>query len=163
MLYLAYLGEAKKINFKYSDKKLLIVRKPMGTIPHGFIHVPQLSPSLELFNKTQLWKQNQFTEKEKEFLNNRGIDFEGENAWWTIYNDYFLKEIQNRPDMVKEIEKRKQMMDNGNDIYMFCYCKDVDHCHRKLIGEAIEKDGYKVDFGKTPLPIQTEIIQTSFL
>lgn len=146
MLYLAYLGESRSMEFKENSKKLLIVRKPQGKIPDGFIHVPQLSPSLKLFSKTQLWKKNQFSDKEKMFLEDKEVSWEDSDAWWTLYEGLFMEETKTRPDMVRAIERLKQCLKEGQDIYLFCYCKDVNRCHRTLIGSIIEEAGYEVGF-----------------
>lgn len=55
MLILCYLGEATKFELT-EGINLLAVRNPPERIPDHFIHVPQLSPSRELFRDTQVWK-----------------------------------------------------------------------------------------------------------
>lgn len=155
MLYLAYLGESKKLNIDNDILKLFIVRRPVGKIPDGFMHVPQLSPSVNLFEKTQLWKNRQFNKTEREFLNNKGV-LDDEDAWWYLYEVDFRKEIKERPDMVKEIARLKERLKNKEDVYVFCYCKDGERCHRWLVGDEIRQSGYEVDFGKREIPKEPE-------
>lgn len=146
MLYLSYLGEAKKIEFKETDKKLLAVRKPVSGIPKGFIHVPQLSPSLPLFEQTQIWKRGIFKEVDKAFLKSIGQSIEDPTAWWFLYEQAFNKELVARPDMVRAIKRLSIRLTEGEEIYVFCYCKNVCRCHRGLIGTYMKEKGFDVDF-----------------
>lgn len=146
MLKLAYLGESKNLNIEKNILKLLIVRRPVGKIPKGFIHVPQLSPSNNLFEKTQNWKAKKFNKEELEILKLKDVFSVDENSWWYLYEDAFMLELQNRKDMIKAVKRLKERLLKGEDIYLFCYCKDVCSCHRGLIGKYIEKDGFEVDY-----------------
>lgn len=154
MLHLAYLGEAKKIDHLDQLKKYLIVRKPVHGIPRGFIHVPELSPSLSLFEQAQLWKQNIFTKEELEKLPNQ-IASSKKEVWWSLYVDRFKKELVERSDMVLALRNLSKELSAGEDVWLFCYCKDVHYCHRGLIGEYGKTLGWMVDFRETTsLPLE---------
>lgn len=148
MLYLAYLGESKKIVFHENDLKLLIVRKPVSGIPNGFIHVPQLSPSLPLFEQAQIWKKGVFQKEDTAYLHSIQIAEDDTEAWWFLYEREFNRELVTRPDMVRAIKRLGTQLKDGVNIYAFCYCKNVCRCHRGLLGEHMKKLGFKVDFRK---------------
>ena len=148
MIYLAYLGESKKLEFKENNVKYLIVRKPVSGIPKGFIHLPHLSPSAELLENAQRWKRKEFNNEEKLKLLKQKIDTESNDAWWILYKPIFEKELETRKDVKKGTEIIKSDIQNGIDVYLFCYCKNVDRCHRVLVGEYLEQMGFEVDFRK---------------
>lgn len=145
MLYLGYLGEAKKIDIKDDALKLLIVRRPPKVIPKGFIHTPHLSPSVDLFKATQRWKKGDFTPKEQHWLKKQNIEID-ENAWWELYRVKFNYELENRPDMKKALNRVEELLREGKDIFLFCFCKDTNKCHRLLVGKHIERKGYEVNY-----------------
>jgi hypothetical protein len=153
MLHLAYLGEAKKLHLDDKVMKLLIVRKPVSGIPEGFIHVPQLSPSLTLFDRAQRWKKGVFHEKELDYLYSIGITENTPDAWWFLYEKEFKRELKERPDMVRAIERLGKRLEQGAEIYAFCYCKNICRCHRRLVGEHMQERGYEVNFRKPPINI----------
>lgn len=148
MLYLAYLGESKQLKLEENILKLLIVRKPVSGIPAGFVHVPQLSPSLPLFDQAQSWKKQITRPQDIDYLRSIQKNENDSDAWWFLYANGFKKEMQSRPDMVRAIERLMEQLKQGKDIYVFCYCKDVCRCHRGLLGEGIEAKGFSVDFRK---------------
>lgn len=146
MLTLSYLGEAKSLNLDKNTLKLLIVRRPVNGIPNGFIHTPQLSPSNELFEKAQLWKANKFNDEDIKYLKERGVSPESKDAWWILYKRDFSLEVNNRKDMIKALERLQILLKEGKKICLFCYCKDVNRCHRGIIGQHIKSLGFEVDF-----------------
>jgi len=131
MIQLSYLGNHGEFDLEKAIN-LLIVRNPPVKIPEHFIHVPQLSPSRSLFNQAQIWKK-ELGEKEN---------------WFSLYEERFLKEIKERDDLKRAIVKLERRIKEGVDIRLFCYCKDADFCHRKYIGQELEKRGYEVDWCK---------------
>lgn len=148
MLHLSYLGEAAKLDISEEALKLLIVRVPPEKIPNGFIHVPQLSPSPHLFKTVRRWKGEDFTINETAWLgeNNLIKKYEGKDLWWFLYKRKFNEELKQRPDMKKALERLILLLNQNKEVYLFCYCKDVDRCHRGLVGGYVEDKGYKVDF-----------------
>lgn len=146
MIYLAYLGESKKLQYKNNSIKYLIVRKPVNGISKGFIHLPHLSPSAELLENAQRWKRKEFNNEEKLELLKKNVDVELNDAWWVLYKPIFEKELEIRKDVKKGIKIIKNDIQSGKDVYLFCYCKDVDRCHRTLVGKYLEQMGFKVDF-----------------
>lgn len=146
MVYLAYLGESKNLKYKENSVKYLIVRKPVNKVPKGFIHLPHLSPSAELLEKAQRWKRKEFNDKEKLELSKLKIKIESNDAWWALYKPIFRKELKTRKDVNQGIDIIRRNFNQGKDIYLFCYCKDLDRCHRALVGKYLEKMGFEVDF-----------------
>ena len=146
MVYLAYLGESKKIKYKKPNKKYFIVRKPVGRMPKGFIHMPQLSPSVNLLKNALRWKKGQFTKNEIAKLNNTNISYNTKNAWWYLYVPRFKRELSTRIDVQKAVRKIKNESSIGINIYLFCYCKELNKCHRLLVGKHLEQKGLNIDF-----------------
>lgn len=129
MLTLCYLGETNKFNLE-TGLNLLAVRKPPQVIPSYFVHVPQLSPSKELFFQTQEWKRK----------------YENKALWWDWYVEIFSKEMKERKDLVRALIRLEQVLQEGKEVRLFCYCKEVQFCHRSLIGKEMVKRGFEVDF-----------------
>lgn len=134
LIKLSYLGNHHEFNLE-EGLNLLIVRKPPKKIPKHFIHVPQLSPSLELFNQAQIWKK----------------EYEKIEDWFPLYEERFIKEIQERDDMVRALRKLEKRIQEGCEIRLFCFCKNEQFCHRRLIGEELIKRGYEVDWCRKPV------------
>lgn len=145
MIYLAYLGESRGMEFSEDSKKYLIVRKPMGQVPKGFIFFPHLSPSSDLLENAQRWKAGNINRDEELFCLKSGISPRNSDAWWTLYEPLFLEELKTRKD-IKEGLKIMKKESMNNDIYLFCYCKELERCHRVLIGEFLMENGLEVDF-----------------
>lgn len=146
MVYLAYLGEIKKIKYKNPSKKYLIVRRPVGRMPKGFIHMPQLSPSVGLLKNTLRWKKGQFTKDEITKLNNMSINHNVKDAWWHLYVPLFKKELNTRIDVQKAVEKIRNESNAGINVYLVCYCKELSKCHRLLVGKHLKQMNLNVDF-----------------
>lgn len=128
--------------------KFLIVRKPVGKIPEGFIHMPMLSPSLELFNKAHMWKRSKFSKEEELKLRRIGVDIEDTDAWWHLYEPEFINELGAREDVKRALDIISMELKKENDIYLFCYCKELDTCHRVLVGKYLEGKGFSVNYRK---------------
>src|SRR6185437_12223261 len=96
---------------------------PPKVIPKGFIHTPQLSPSLDLFFRAKAWKKGQFSIQDYDKISL--IDDSEENIWFHLYSERFNRELRERPDMVKALQKLIHLSAIGETIYLFCYCKNV--------------------------------------
>lgn len=131
MIYLSYLGNHNQFDLS-KGVNLLIVRKPPTKIPKYFIHVPQLSPSIELFNQAQKWKK----------------EYKNISDWFHLYEEKFRKEMRERNDMIRALNKVEKRVREGKLIRLFCYCKDELYCHRRLIGEELISRGYEVNWCK---------------
>lgn len=143
MVKLGYLAEARNIDFKDGDLKLLVVRRPVNGVPFGFIHIPQLSPSPSLFDDTKRWKNGEFDEGEKKYLKDMGMET-SPASWWCLYEPRFKKELEGKSQMKvleRIVEKSKE-----SDIWLFCYCKDTDRCHRSIVGERLKEMGVRINF-----------------
>lgn len=160
MLYLAYLGESKQLNIGTDAMKLLIVRKPVSGIPQGFIHVPQLSPSLSLFEQAQIWKKEITRKTDVEYIESINKSIHDTDSWWFLYEKEFNKEMRERPDMVRAIQRLIEQLNQDKDIYVFCYCKNVCRCHRGLLGIYIQTLGLIVDFREKVIQIEEKSSNT---
>mgnify|MGYP001248594206 CR=1 FL=1 len=106
--------------------KLFIARVKPKSIA-GWIHVPQLAPSAKLFNQYIMWRR--------------------QGLWpgkWKTYEEQFLAEIKAMGNYLARIQ---QHLDEGKDVALACYCKQVQYCHRKLVGDYFKDKGYEVVYG----------------
>ena len=120
MLYTTYLSKLK--NIPENALKLIITRFPpkylnLNEYPNTYI-VKQLAPSIQLLTH---YKQN----------NN-----------WEWYVKEFQLEMQTRKDMIKAINRLKEILDDEEDVYLICYEKDYTKCHRNLIARKLQQEGY---------------------
>ena len=122
------------------DIKLQIVRYTSKGLRKGFIHVPHLSPSEELFKKTMYsWKKLKFTKEERELMANGKT-----GTWFDLYEDEFTKETKMRRDFNIGYNRLKYYLDNGKNIVAICYCGDKNKCHRSILAKMLMDEGYKV-------------------
>lgn len=143
MVNLGYLGESRKIEFKEEDIKLFIVRRPVNGIPLGFIHIPDLSPSTDLFRDTKRWKNGEYTKSEEKYLHSLNVDISS-SSWWYLYEPRFKEELMS--DKVEAIFDRIKEVSRDKNIWIFCYCKDLERCHRFIVGKELSKRGINVNF-----------------
>lgn len=120
MLYTTYLSKLK--NIPENALKLIITRFPpkylnLNEYPNTYI-VKQLAPSIQLL--TQYKKNND----------------------WNWYVKEFQLEMQTRKDMIKAINRLKEILDDEEDVYLICYEKDYTKCHRNLIARKLQQEGY---------------------
>jgi uncharacterized protein YeaO (DUF488 family) len=146
LLILSYLGEANKFDLE-TGLNLLAVRNPPTDedgrikIPPHFIHVPQLSPSRELFNDAQIWKRR----------------YEKKQDWWHLYEQRFLKEMKERNDLVRALDRLDKRLEQGQLVRVFCYCKEVCYCHRYFVGKEMQERGHEVDFRRVEVVEQMSL------
>lgn len=149
MISLGYLGESRTLDLDNNTAKLLIVRNPRNGVPNGFSHFPMLSPSLGLLRDAQRWKKNNFTDLEISKLNSLDIEINSEDAWWSLYEPLFEKELRERRDVQRGVEILKNKVNVDREVFLFCYCKELESCHRILVGEYLEAKGLSVNFRKS--------------
>lgn len=124
-----YSGSFNDIDCNKYDEIWLIVRS-LKNMPAGnnIYHVPQLSPSPDLFHKY--------------------LALKNEGKWNTkafdeIYTPQFLQEMQSSTAMTYlDILTKKS---RTKDILIACYCHDERMCHRSLVKQcvyAFQKDFY---------------------
>ena len=65
-----------------------------------------------------------------------------QNNDWEWYVKEFQIEMQTRKDMIKAIDRLKEILDDEEDVYLICYEKDCTRCHRNLIAKRLQKEGY---------------------
>ena len=112
---------------KYQDKadtKYFIVLHPGKVKLKGFVHMPELAPSQDLWAWTMMHKN--------------------EEGWFSIYTKKFCNDMKNRPglrDAIDRLEKKAR----DNDVLVVCFCPDVNVCHRGLIADELARRGVIVD------------------
>lgn len=103
-----------------ADIKLQVTRSNKNILP-GWIHVPQLSPSWQLFNKVMDWKMQLIWNKK-----------------WDEYKELFLKEMA-RLEPQRYLKHMALRIKEGKTIALACYCPDNEYCHRSLVKEIVER------------------------
>ena len=99
-----------------------------GNIINTDYRLLELAPSKELFN----WYIN---------LKNTNNLYEG---WFEDYRKVYLNQLKNNKKALNQLKHIKDKLDNGINVAIYCFCKDVNKCHRNIIGNLFEKKGYKV-------------------
>ena len=94
-------------------------------------HMPDLSPSKDLFYK--------YLNHEKNGTWNKEV-FENE------YKPVFLKELAHNFDAMDCLRILKQFDKEGKKIALLCFCQDENLCHRKIVGEILRENGCNVIF-----------------
>ena len=113
MLILCRVGEDVQANIK-----LQITRSRKG-LREGWIWVPQLAPSEELFRDYLRWRE-------------RG-------KWparWPEYRERFLEEMRETVPR-RYLERIRQRLAEGKSVALACFCRDERYCHRRLVAELV--------------------------
>lgn len=63
-------------------------------------------------------------------------DYRKRKIGWSEYERRYLKEMENKKELIKELRKRS---DGGELISLLCWEKDDRFCHRRLLKNLIEK------------------------
>lgn len=61
-----------------------------------------------------------------------------------ITKDEFRKRYLKEQNMAT-INRLKKLLNNGQDVTIYCYEKPADFCHRHIIGELFRNMGYEVE------------------
>lgn len=121
------------------DETFLIIRSTASLERHKSSvlrdtkHVPELSPSRELF-----WQQ----------LDYQKTDNWNQETFDKIYKPAFIKEIENNPDADKRLDEITKLDKNGSKIALLCFCPNENLCHRVIIGEMLKQRGCNVIFDR---------------
>ena len=122
VICMLYTGSISNMDASKYDEVWVCVRS-LGNVKTGgnIYHVPQLSPSKDLFYSYLSWKKH-------------GVW--NEQQFDTVYTPRFLKEMESsvardRLALLKEKCKTK-------DILVVCFCDNERTCHRSLIRRLIE-------------------------
>ncbi len=125
------LGSMKDINPSKYDETWIIVRslsnkKALNNI--NTFHVPELSPSPELFKAYLGWKE---------------VDW-GQDRFQKSYVPRFIIEMlldKAAKDKLNELYFKDKA---GKSILLVCFCNDEDICHRSVVGGILQGVGCKV-------------------
>lgn len=117
-----YTGSIRDIDKTKYDEIWIIVRS-LGDVPTGgnVYHVPQLSPSYNLFYDYRNWvKQGVWCKKQFD----------------DVYKPRFLEEMKS--DTAQQYLNLLRESCKTKDILICCFCSDESMCHRSIVKELVE-------------------------
>lgn len=119
MLYTTYFSQLDKL--PKNAIKLVVTRyapKDFNILKYEKLHVvSQLGPSKELLNK----------------YNSTQKGYED----WMNFKEEFLKEIETREELQYNINKIINGLKRNIDVYLICYERNYNRCHRTILAEYI--------------------------
>ena len=92
-------------------------------------HLPILSPDTSLFNDYLYWRSHNL-------WNNATFN--------TKYRRRFLEQLYSDEAALAALVDIIAQSKSGKQIALLCYCKDVNLCHRKILGEILSDLGSEV-------------------
>lgn len=98
-------------------------------LPNGWVHKNSLTPE-----KSLLFKVKQL---EKDGLWNK-------DSFQNFYKPNYLKSLKNNKQAKQEYQEIISHLENGNDVYYACYCRNETICHRSIVADLIHKKGYDI-------------------
>lgn len=104
-------------NIKGDYDEVWAVTRSSKRLPDGARHVPELSPSWELFNKFRKWKEDGTWDAE---------------TFQEKYAPQFLAEMES-PAARAKLDELVSKSQAGKRICIFCFCADEALCHRSLL------------------------------
>lgn len=123
-LYTCALSKLR--DFPEIKNKYFIVRFNKDVHIDGLKHLPELSPSPELLSRT------------KKAQADGSFDFGS-------YKDELLEELANEEKAISVCDDIGIKLDSGEDVLLVCFCPNPNICHRKIIAEVFESNGYNVE------------------
>ena len=118
------LGNIKYINDIQADEIWCIVRNMKGGVPQTDVpvyHVPELSPSQELYS--WYWQMSQKGEWSQEVFDKE-------------YTPRFIEEMKKEPARSKLMELADKCREK--DIVICCFCDDSKKCHKTLVKKFVD-------------------------
>lgn len=113
-----------------ADEVWAIVRSGKR-VPFWMQHIPELSPSWELFKQYLTWRDCGHWNKET---------FEQK------YVPRFLSEFKDGGEQVlNTLVELKRLDDAGKHVYLVCFCQDESLCHRSIVAGILQGLGFNVD------------------
>lgn len=98
-------------------------------LPENWVHRQGLTPSKDLlFHAKKLEKEGTWNEE----------------SFKTVYLPNFLKSIRNKEEAKDEIREIANALNEGQNVYYACYCGNHKICHRGIVGDIFERNGYQV-------------------
>jgi uncharacterized protein YeaO (DUF488 family) len=107
-----------------ADVRLFIARIPPARLPQGWVHVPQLAPSTELFYQYRGWART--------------------GQWPAMWPEYERRFKEEMPAMRRFLDRVEEHLQAGRSVALACYCEYSRHCHRGILGEYFHAKGYPV-------------------
>jgi uncharacterized protein YeaO (DUF488 family) len=125
MIWIKNIREVKKGEY---DEVWAIVRS-FKNPSDWMIHVPELSPSYNLFLK---------------YLDLKNNGSWNQQAFDTIYTPQFLKEM-NEPIAKAKLAELIQKDKEGKNIALVCFCPNPKTCHRSLIANILKEANVNIN------------------
>lgn len=119
------IASMQQIDPSKYDEVWAIVRSPKH-VPQGFIHVPELSPSWELFNK---------------YLELKDKGNWNSDTFRVIYRPQFIAEMEKSREALYALNELIAKALDGKSIALVCFCKNASLCHRSIINEMLKSKG----------------------
>ncbi len=60
--------------------------------------------------------------------------------WWHLYEEQFIKDLN-----WGMIKKLMALVKSGKTIALFCFCRNVDYCHRSIVAKILQEQGAAVE------------------
>jgi uncharacterized protein YeaO (DUF488 family) len=77
----------------------------------------------------------------RELLN----DYKYKGISWDEYTERYEKQIREFDrDVLAELSFLVNLLDEGQDVTIYCYEKPSDNCHRHILGDIFKEMGYEV-------------------
>ena len=133
VVYTSYFSKADKIENTYKvaivrwlPSFVVVERKIYDTKePKHYVHIPEFAPDEDILRE---YKKGEATFNE--LLLNMHVCLD--------------TEMKQQSKVKFLIDNFCKLLDKGENIAFVCYEKDLESCHRKVIGDLFEKLGYNV-------------------
>ena len=83
-----------------------------------------LAPSKELF----VWYKNN----------------KNKNNWFDDYKKVYMNQLKNNKLALNDLSEIKKILESGKDVCLYCFCRNVENCHRSIIGNLFKNKGFEV-------------------
>lgn len=123
MIYTTYLSNLKNLPEENSVKFLITRWKPRNTIDvkkYNLEWRPNLAPTELTLAK-----------------------YKDESITWSEYRQLFIDESFENQLFIDGLQEAMNYNDEGLDVFLICYEKDDSICHRSILKEIFEINGYE--------------------
>lgn len=71
-------------------------------------------------------------------------DYKYNGLSWDDYEKRYRNQIET-DKMPQDLIQLISILDNGQNVTVYCYEKPTDNCHRRILGDIIESMGYEAE------------------
>ena len=72
------------------------------------------------------------------------MDNKNSDNWFETYRKVYMNQLKGNTSSLNSLSNIRNLLDEGNDVCIYCFCRNVSKCHRGIVGDLFVAKGYEV-------------------